>query len=246
MRMMLFNRLHYPYYNPYILANNMNTMHLFLAIISTIGILWNPDAEKKSIDTPPASKNECNTLDSILDNRDGRWYKLILVDSLFWFNENLSFNSPNSQVITLGDNARSIITRVYSYEDSRVVCPRGWRLPTVSEFDNLIGTVFDSTYTGFATLPYNWKTINSNPGGLRFHQSGFLHRKKVKSRENFNLWLDDTDIRTAYHVHMYDTNRKDDNENLTVFRHTHERHKPKENRKFPVRCVCEVSNQQRL
>ena len=221
----------------------MKAILLFFVIIGAIGMLWYTDAESRSIDFLSASEKEGNIIDSILDHRDGKWYNIIRVDSLLWFNENLSFNSTNSEVIKLGGDVNSINIRVYSFEDSKEACPSGWRLPTVKEFDNLIAAVFDTIYTGMATLPYNWKTINSNPIGFRFDQTGFLHRKKVKSRESFNLWLGDMDIRNAYHVHMYDTNRKDERENLTVFRHTHEKHKPKKNRKFPIRCVCEARTQ---
>lgn len=224
----------------------MKAIILPLLVISSICILSEPVDEKNASDPKSPFQTEKNTIDSIFDPRDGRWYRVIRIDSLYWFNENLSFESANSQVIVPVDGSKRVDIRVYSFKDSKTACPTGWRLPTVKEFDNLITAVFGTKHSGIATLKYDWATINSNPAGFNFDRTGFLHKKKIKSSESFNLWLDDKDIQNAYHVHMYDTNRKDKKENLTIFRHTHEKHNPKKNRKFSVRCVCEAGTLQWL
>lgn len=67
------------------------------------------------------------------------------------------------------------------------------------------------------------------------------HRKKNQSAKSFNLWLEDHLPEEAHHVHMYDVTPKDQSKNLTLFRHTHEKHNPiRKKRKLAVRCVCEV------
>ena len=215
-----------------------NIMIFFFILIGATSILSAPESEGGS-NIPPQNE-AANTVDSILDSRDGRWYQVIRVDSLYWFNENLAFETDNSAVIDFDVDATHIHVRVYSFADAKTACPSGWRLPSVKEFDHLISSIFDTIYTGLATVPYDWATINANSTGFNFQRTGFLHKRKTLSRESFNLWLEDVDIQNAYHVHMYDTNHKDNSGNLSVFRHTHEKYNPKKNRKFSVRCVCSV------
>lgn len=199
-----------------------------------------PDIEGRS-GTP--KKEAVPTVDSILDSRDGRWYQIIRIDSLYWFNENLAFETDNSAMINFTVDTRSIRVRVYSFADAKTACPAGWRLPAVAEFDHLISSVFDTTHTGLTTVPYGWEAVNAHSAGFNFQRTGFMHKRKVLSRESFNLWLENTDIQNAYHVHMYDENHRSNSKNLSVFRHTHKKYNPKKNRKFPVRCVCEATDQ---
>lgn len=191
--------------------------------------------------------DDCRTIqrasppDSLLDRRDGRWYSVVRVDSLYWFNEPLAFATPHSVEIVSGLPMRKHRIRLYAFDQAQTACPDGWRLPTVSEFDQLIQAITDTIYLGLTTLEENWETINDNPVGFHFEQGGFLHKKRIKSPESFNLWLAPSDRDEAYHVHLYDTNRRDHQDHLTVFRHTHDRYNPKKNRKFAIRCVCEIN-----
>jgi uncharacterized protein (TIGR02145 family) len=176
---------------------------------------------------------------SILDERDGVWYDIVKIDSLYWFNENLSYQSVTGSDIILNERSGESI-RVYSFADSKKVCPRGWRLPKKEEFDRLISQMTDTVFMGITTISYNWESIGLNPTGFSYGPTGFMHKKKIKSKQSFNLWLDDSNRDEAYHVHIYDADRSDNLERLTIFRHTHQKHDPTRNRKFPVRCVCEV------
>jgi len=160
------------------------------------------------------------------------------VDNLIWFNQNLSFKTKNSEPIDNVSNPEG--ARLYSYYDSKIACPEGWRLPLVEEFDKLISEIFQINFYGQTTVDFNLKIINNNHIGFNFDQIGFLHKKKYKSRESFNLWLHNNDNESAFHVHMYDTKKGDKGKSLTIFRHNHTIHKPKKHRKFAVRCVCEA------
>lgn len=184
---------------------------------------------------------EKNTLSKFIDERDNHSYHLIKVNDLIWFNENLSFKTKNSEPI----NNVSIpnVGRLYSYQDSKIACPEGWRLPLVAEFDSLISEIFKTDYYGQSlNVDFNWKTIAHNQIGFNFNKTGLIHKKKYISQESFNIWLDNNDNDNAFHAHMYDTSQKENS--LTVFRHNHRKHKPKKNRKFAIRCVCEDSTQQ--
>lgn len=183
-----------------------------------------------------------NTKIKFVDERDQRSYQLVKVGKLIWFNENLSFKTQNSKAINSSSNAEA--GRLYAFNDSKIACPEGWRLPRVKEFDELISTIFNINFYGHTSLDFNWKTIAKNPMGFNFDQTGFLHKKKYKSRESFNFWLDDSDYESAYHAHIYDTNKRDKENTLTIFRHTHAKHNPKKKRKFAIRCVCETNTKE--
>lgn len=180
-----------------------------------------------------------NITDSFLDERDNTSYKTIQVNSLIWFNENLSYQTENSRSIKTESLQK--LGRLYSYADSKMACPKGWRLPTVKEFDELINEAFKINFYGSETVDFNWSTIAENHAGFHFNKTGFLHKKKIESTESFNIWLEGRDVQDAYHVHMYNIDRKDEKGDLTIFRHTHTKHKPKKNRRFAIRCVCEAS-----
>ena len=175
-----------------------------------------------------------------LDPRDGMQYPIISIDSLWWLNRNLAFNSPYSNVIAQ-DTSSGVKGRVYSFEEAQIVCPPGWRLPTTAEFDHLLQKMSGNHNAfGIAELEYNWHNIDSNASGFHIDKTGFLHKKKWKSMHSFNIWLDHPNKEEAYHVHLYDVSKKDNSDVLTAFRHTHEKHAPiKMKRKFAVRCVCE-------
>jgi len=173
----------------------------------------------------------------LTDERDGNVYEIVRIDSLFWFNENLSFQTKNSETIPKKYSKSS--GRLYSYQDAPKACPDGWRLPTIEEFDGLIRLITDSAFYGIVALPFDWDNIDNNKAKFKFNKTGLYHKKRFKANEGFNMWLEnDVDSLDSYHVHLFDVERKDNLSNLTIFRHSHIKHKPIKNRKFVVRCVC--------
>ena len=85
-------------------------------------------------------------------------------------------------------------------------------------------------------MDYDWDDINEkNTRGFKFRETGYLHKKKRLSKSSFNMWIYNEKENDAYHAHMYE--KKDGK--LQLFRHTHAAKKPKKNRRFAVRCVCE-------
>lgn len=173
--------------------------------------------------------------ETLIDERDNKTYKLLKVDSLLWFNENLSYWTENSKPINKNLNEDS--GRLYSFSESKIVCPQGWRLPTLKEFDNLIELTFHLEFDGLESLDFDWSNIGDNQTGFNFDQTGFIHKRKHKSKASFNLWLHDSEKLSGDHSHMYKS-KKWGNNKLIVFRHNHTKHKPKKHRKFAIRCVC--------
>ncbi|WP_298897454.1 FISUMP domain-containing protein [uncultured Psychroserpens sp.] len=173
-----------------------------------------------------------------LDTRNDKKYELIKIDKLWWFNQDLDFKTPTSDYFDSKNEAFSK-SRLYYYEDAVKVCPKGWRLPNLKEFDVFLNQISEEEVHGIAELNYNWDNINKeHPKGFKFRKTGFLHKKKKLSKSSFNMWIFNDNSEDAYHAHMYES----DKGNLQLFRHTHTHKKPKKNRRFAVRCVCEDSN----
>jgi len=173
---------------------------------------------------------------SYLDNRDGNSYEILKLDSLWWFNEDLLFETPGSKL----PDSDKYQSRLYPFDESRIICPKGWRLPTVAEFDKLIEKLSGEEFSGLMKLPFDWQSINKNEVGIRLEKTNMFQKKKLVSSNSFNMWLADDSDNEAYHVHLYDVDRKDADENLSVFRHTHEEHNPIRNKRYmAVRCVCQ-------
>lgn len=203
----------------------------YLSLILCISISFAQAQKEEDLDSFEQS------IDQLTDERNNMTYEIIQINSVLWFNENLSYPSENSVDIkkyNLNSNGR-----LYAYSDIHSACPEEWRLPKLEDLKLLTETIFKEKFYGLLELNYDWIDIEENSSGFKFGHTGFLHKKKYKSKESFNIWLEDVNGTDSYHVHMHAVNKK--SENLTLFRHTHKIHKPKKHRKFAIRCVREIN-----
>lgn len=76
--------------------------------------------------------------ESFTDPRDGRSYDVVKIGGLTWFAENLNFVTEGS-VCPEGDNRNcDRYGRLYTWDDARISCPEGWRLPDSADFATLV------------------------------------------------------------------------------------------------------------
>jgi uncharacterized protein (TIGR02145 family) len=71
----------------------------------------------------------------LIDERDGQRYSTEEYGNQVWMAENLAYNLADSKVNP--DNPFSEYGRLYNYEQALTVCPKGWRLPTDVDWQEL-------------------------------------------------------------------------------------------------------------
>jgi len=124
---------------------------------------------------------------SFVDKRDGKTYRAVVIGEQAWMAENLN-NEGSGKCY---DNAPSNCAkygRLYTWEEARVACPAGWRLPKDAEWTALENAVGGSGTAGkqlkantgwaengngtdgygFAALPGGYGSMD----GSSFHNAG--------------------------------------------------------------------------
>lgn len=98
--------------------------------------------------------------DSVVDNRDGRVYKMIKIGNKTWMTENLKWECQGS--FLYDDIAKNLkkYGLLYTYDASRNACPAGTHLPRKQDWDSL-AKVADPKEMGIAGDRLMKKT---NPG----------------------------------------------------------------------------------
>lgn len=96
--------------------------------------------------------------DSILDDRDNRWYYTVKIGDLEWFAENLKWDGAG-EGYQKSNAAGEVLGRLYTWNDAtngksssglgtgvQGVCPKGWSIPTNEDWENLANAVGGGTY----------------------------------------------------------------------------------------------------
>lgn len=73
----------------------------------------------------------------MLDPRDKQVYKTIGIKGQMWINENIRYNKDGSYCYNDSTKYCDIYGRFYNWESISDVCPNGWHVPSVIEYDYL-------------------------------------------------------------------------------------------------------------
>ncbi|MEO7923275.1 MAG: FISUMP domain-containing protein [Chitinophagaceae bacterium] len=186
------------------------------------------------------------------DERDGRQYKTIVIDGEKWFRENLRFQTSKSFCPNYNkDSSDCRDGNYYSNSELSTVCPKGWHVATIPEWENYMRVLLKNHLINNGELKYDSSDRLPNNGYamqidsavlfndtlLNLVATGWVEGLKLKRNQASSLWVIDTGGNDPkYHLHI----------GMKGFvKHSHEHHifdKPRKIRKFPVRCVCETGS----
>lgn len=114
------------------------------------------------------------TRGTIADHRDGKIYKTIKIGGVEWMAENLNFTNSNSWCYENKPANCEASGRLYSYVGAVQACPSGWRLPAMSDWENLINMVGRDS-AALALSVEGTMGFNVIYAGVRYDYGGFNH-----------------------------------------------------------------------
>lgn len=173
---------------------------------------------------------------TLTDERDGNKYELVKLGDLYWMTENLRYQSEESVCI---ENCDEI--RFYSFEYLENVCPEGWRLPTVGDWDAFTNSFENAEKARMmegneklyrVDFLDKYNIFESNV--LKLKPYGRIEGGTFKDGNYIDYWTANAATDERFHMHFTP---------YSIMGHSHKHHlKPKrfeEFRLFPIRCVCE-------
>ncbi len=112
----------------------------------------------------------CTSCDSgTMKDKDGNIYKTVKIGDQVWMAENLNYETSSGSWCYDDDSSNcEKYGRLYDWETAKTVCPKGWRLPTKSDFETLLdnvggdkeeayNTLKDGGSSGFNALLAGWR-----------------------------------------------------------------------------------------
>lgn len=145
----------------------------------------------------------------IEDRRDGKKYRVVIIGKKAWMAENLKFDDRRSECYNSDYDNCDMYGRYYTWSQAlaidgncdikkcslrpgnmRGICPEGWHIPTLQEWENLVvyverkardnaGSVLKSTYAWNYRQGTNESKFNVLPAGYRFQSGNFMGLGKV-------------------------------------------------------------------
>jgi uncharacterized protein (TIGR02145 family) len=173
----------------------------------------------------------------LIDERDENEYDIVELGELYWMTENLRYESEGS--VCQEDCEQ---TRFYNFENLTGICPEGWRLPKMDEWD-----LFTNSFEGV-------DLARMMEGNAKLYRVDFLDRYNIFESNVLNIKpygrMEGGNLEKGNFIDFWTVNEltKDERFHMhltpySIVGHAHKHHlktsKQEELRLFPVRCVCE-------
>ncbi len=106
---------------------------------------------------------------SFTDSRDGKKYRMVTIGSQTWMAENLNFKTDSSFCYNDSAEYCSKYGRLYTWAAAVGVCPKGWHLPSQTEWGVLITAVGGSSVAGKKLKSmYGWTSSGNGTDAFAF------------------------------------------------------------------------------
>ncbi|MBU0765549.1 MAG: hypothetical protein KJ607_12005 [Bacteroidetes bacterium] len=122
-----------------------------------------------------------NKTGSFTDKRDGRGYKTVKIGKQVWMAENLDFKTVAGCWENYDEENNVHYGSLYNWETALNVCPDGWRLPSKSDFENLIGNYGGENKESFTALSVNGDSGFEAPYGGRYSTKGTFYNRMYEA-----------------------------------------------------------------
>ena len=120
---------------------------------------------------------------SMTDSRDGKTYKTVAIGTQTWMAENLNFELADSYCYANDSNKCAKYGRLYKGNVAMEICPVGWHLPTLREWEQLfsaVGGQFTASNKLKSSIGWNDDKNGSDDYGFSAYPAGLW-----KSGESF-------------------------------------------------------------
>jgi len=120
---------------------------------SSVASSSSEETESSSLDEQSSSSVESSSSFEYInmeDSRDGKVYKVIHIDQLYWMAENINYEMDGSYCYGDADSNCAAYGRLYTWEAAREACPGGWHLASKKEYEELIEYVGGNAASGTA------------------------------------------------------------------------------------------------
>lgn len=175
------------------------------------------------------------------DPRDSMVYQIVTVGNTQWFTENLKFETESSHC---PNHSTQECNRgnFYSFEEAPYVCPEGWRLPSVSDWNSYFELISDSVKFERYEFKKSFRIIFSDMkvyelAHLNLELYGRVEGHTFYKGDYVDYWTTSEELGDLkFHIHITPK---------SIGGHAHKHHiesKEEKKRKFPVRCVCELKD----
>jgi uncharacterized protein (TIGR02145 family) len=109
----------------------------------------------------------CPGMPTVTDSRDGHVYNTVKIGTQCWLKENMALETDLSCCYNNDPNMVSAYGRLYSGGIAGEICPSGWHLPAVEEWDHL-----NTTVAGLAGKLKSTGTLETGTGLWYFPNTG--------------------------------------------------------------------------
>jgi len=134
----------------------------------------------------------CST--STMTDKDGKKYKTIKIGEQIWMAENLNYETSSGSWCYDDDPINcEKYGRLYNWETAMSVCPEGWRLPSKSDFDELLKKVGGNSSSSFNGL------VDGGSSGFNALLGGWVYYYI-----DFYVICNDSIKKASYAVDFYD------------------------------------------